>query len=160
MPLIKLEDGHSQWPDVKDAAHILWRASTNPDIGQLRNILAEDFSDPSLSARDLHTGINASRRAALVCYHENITIAFEGSDSTELLKNLWTDGKGPNLWNLPYPVYTNGNRVHSFYRDMWHGMRATTFDALSKVVDDIAAKGGVPKSLIMTGFSMGGGVSM
>ena len=63
--LIRLQNGRSQWPDVKDAAHILWRASTHSDTNALCNTLAGDFSD-SLSVKDLHTGINSSRRAVLV----------------------------------------------------------------------------------------------
>ncbi|KAH6288706.1 hypothetical protein HBI39_215510 [Parastagonospora nodorum] len=161
--LIRLQNGPSQWPDIKDAAHILWRASIHPEISPLRDTLAGDFSYPSLFAKDLHTGINSSRRAIIVRYHDNITIVFEGTGSDALVMNLWTnlwaDAKGPNIWDIPFPVYTDGNRVHSFYRDMWHGMRASTLDALSEAVKCIVAKGNAPKSIVVAGFSMGGGVS-
>jgi hypothetical protein len=144
---------------MKNAARILWRASTNPDIDALRNTLRDEFSDPSLSAVDLYTGFNISRRAVLVCSKETITLAFEGSDPNELIKNAWANAKGPKWWNMPYPVYTDGNRVHSFFRDMWHAMRAAALDALSKAIESIVAKGAAPTRIVVTGFSMGGGVS-
>ena len=72
--------------------------------------------------------------------------------------NTWTDGSG---WlGIPYPVFENGNRIHSFFRDMWHAMRQATFDALDSAVQDMAARGATPKQIIVTGFSMGGGISM
>jgi len=74
--------------------------------------------------------------------------------------NTWVDGKKPGLFSQPYPVHENGNRTHSFYRDMWYGMRIATFEALSRAVSDMAKRGVEPKQIIITGYSMGGGVSM
>ncbi|KAH7079352.1 hypothetical protein BKA63DRAFT_563987 [Paraphoma chrysanthemicola] len=160
MPLIRLQPGSSQWPSIKHAAHILWRASTNPDINTLRTTLQTDVSDASLTAIDLYTGINLSRRAVLIHSGDTITLAFEGSDPNELIKNTWASAKGPNWWDLPYPVYVDGNRVHSFFRDMWHGMRDAAFQALGEAVQSILARGGAVKNIVVTGFSMGGGVSI
>ncbi|KAF2034490.1 hypothetical protein EK21DRAFT_97575 [Setomelanomma holmii] len=42
---------------------------------------------------------------------------------------------------------------------MWHGMRKAASDELSKAVDGILAQGTTPKQIVVTGFSMGGGVS-
>jgi hypothetical protein len=159
MLLPKLQDGPSQWSDIENAAQILALASANSDINAFRNQVAAHYPGTSVSATDLHTGINVSRRAVLVSCDENITIAFEGSDPTELWKNTWANAKGPNWWDLPYPVYTQGNRVHSFFRDMWHGMRPTLFGALSGVIQNIIPSDSVPRLITVTGFSMGGGVS-
>jgi hypothetical protein len=115
------DDGPTQWADIKDAAHVLWRASSHTDMNKLCNTLAADFSDASLAIKDLHsanTGIRGTRRAVLVRDYERIILAFGGSHPDDLYRNMWTDGKGPGWWELPYPVYTDGNQVHSFYRDM------------------------------------------
>ncbi|KAF7190458.1 hypothetical protein HII31_08172 [Pseudocercospora fuligena] len=157
MPLVKLENSPTGWHDVKDAADILWRISLESEINTLRTSLRNHYSDPTLTIRDLHTGINNSRRAVLVSTKQKCTIAFEGSHPDEWYKNTWTDGKGPGWWEFPYPVYDeNGHRIHSFYRDMWYGMRTAAFAALDAAIDKICE----PKQIIITGFSMGGGVSI
>lgn len=69
------------------------------------------------------------------------------------------DGKGPGWFSFPYPVHENGNRVHSFFRDMWWGMRQGTYDALRCAVEDIYARDEIPQQIVIAGFSMGGGVS-
>jgi hypothetical protein len=159
MPLIRLEDEQSPWPDIRDAAKILWLTSSNPDINALRDQLKVNYLNTLLSATDLHTGINGSRKAVLVASNEKLTIAFEGSAPGELIMNTWANAKGPNWWDIPYPVFTEGNRVHSFFRDMWYGMRAALFEAFSAAIQKIVEEGAVPKQIIVTGFSMGGGVS-
>lgn len=160
MPLVRLQDGPSQWKDIEDAVNILWRSTLTPDISAVATALQDHYQNPNLSVSELNTVLNASRRGIVVCNSEKITIAFLGSDPNELHMNLWTDAKGPAWWHFPYPVHENGNRVHSFFRDMWHGMRVETYNALSSAVDDMAARGATPKQIIVTGFSMGGGISM
>ncbi|KAF2034489.1 hypothetical protein EK21DRAFT_19143, partial [Setomelanomma holmii] len=54
-------------------------ASEHRDVDALQAALKDHYSDPKLTAVDLHTGINLSRRAVLVCTHGKITIACEGS---------------------------------------------------------------------------------
>jgi hypothetical protein len=160
MPLVRLQDGPSQWGFIKDAAHIIFQASIHPSTSSLLNTLRSHYSDQFVTVTDLHTGINDNRKAVLVSSNDTITIAFEGSADNELWKNTWTMAKGPGWWELPYPVFDDdGNRLHSFYRDMWHGMRAATFEAVKKAVDIMKEKGKVPKKVVITGFSMGGGVS-
>ncbi|KAH8723125.1 hypothetical protein GQ44DRAFT_657310 [Phaeosphaeriaceae sp. PMI808] len=159
MVLVKLQDGPSQWTDIKEAAQILSHESYTPDVNVLRAGLQNHFVDPILTVVDLHTGFNAGRKAVLVNSHERITVAFTGSGSDGLWRNTWANAKGPNFWDIPYAVYTDGNRVHSFFRDMWHAMRSATFHALSQAVDSIVAREAVPRQIIITGFSMGGGVS-
>jgi hypothetical protein len=157
MPLVKLQNEPSQRIDIKDAAAIQWRATHSPNINDIAASIQEHFHDPTLTVEELYTGMNITRRAIAVSHGSSITIAFLGSDPRELYMNLWTDAKG--LW-FPYPVYENGNRVHSFYRDMWHGMREATYQALSKAVECMLARGITPAQVIVSGFSMGGGVSM
>lgn len=159
MPLVGLQDGPSQWADIKDAAYILWRASIIPDINGLGTELQIHYHNPHLLANELRTGVNAGRKAVVVYSGERITIAFQGSDPSELIINTWTNAKGPRWWDIPYPVYENGNRIHSFFRLMWHGMRQKTYDALRIAVEDMTVRGVTPKQIIITGFSMGGGVS-
>jgi hypothetical protein len=96
MPLIRLQDGRSQWPDIKDAVKILWLASFNPDISVLRKQLGARYPNVSLSATDLHTGTNGSRRAFLVARTQNITIAFEGSGLKQLCTTVF-DSFSPSL---------------------------------------------------------------
>jgi hypothetical protein len=161
MPLVKLQDGTSQWPDIKNAAQILQLTSVSPDTNTLRNQIAAHCVDtPLLLVTELHTGINVGRSAVLVLRGETVTIAFQGSHQDELVKNAWVNAKGPNWWDIPYPVYTGGHRVHSFFRDMWHGMRTALFSALAEAIQSISQRHSVPKLITVTGFSMGGGVSM
>jgi hypothetical protein len=115
----------------------LWRSTLTPDISAIATALQDHYQNQNLSVSELHTGLNVSRRGIMVCDGEKIAIAFLGTDPNELHMNLWTDAKGPAWWDLPYPVYENGNRVHSFFRDMWHGMRLATYDALSSAVEDM-----------------------
>ncbi|KAI9701623.1 MAG: hypothetical protein M1820_006394 [Bogoriella megaspora] len=160
MPLVRLQDGPSQWSDIKDASDILWRSTVTPDINNVATVLRDQYQNAHLNVEELHTGMNVSRRAIIVSNGEKITIAFPGSDPKELHKNLWIDAKGPSWWDRPYPVYENGNRIHSFFRDMWHGMRSATYDALSRSVEDMTVRGATPKQITITGFSMGGGISI
>ncbi|XP_014562611.1 hypothetical protein COCVIDRAFT_32541 [Bipolaris victoriae FI3] len=158
MKLVRLEGGPAQWYDVKDAADILWRSTLSPDINAITASLRDLYPNPTLTLSELHTGFNASRRGVVVCNNDKITIAFLGSDVMELYMNTWTDGAG---WlGIPYAVFENGNRIHSFYRDMWHAMRQAAFDALDRAVGDMAARGTTPKQIIVAGFSMGGGISI
>jgi hypothetical protein len=64
------------------------------------------------------------------------------------------DGKEPGWWKWPYPVYENGNRVHSFFRDMWWGMRQPTYDALRCAVEDIALRDAVPGQIVIAGCGL------
>ncbi|KAM0314176.1 hypothetical protein ACHAO8_004962 [Botrytis cinerea] len=147
MPLVELNPGTSDWQDVKHAALILWRASQISDVTALQNDLRNYDTISAPTIINLHTGINRTRKAILINDQDTITIAFEGSTDDEILVNLWTDGKGPNWWNLPYPVYVYGNRVHSFYLDMWNGMKSAVFCALSDAVATMQDHSIVPKKI-------------
>ena len=159
MPLAELTPGTSDWHDVKHAALILWKASQIPDVTALQNDLRNHYTNPASTTVDIHTGINQSRQAILVHNQDTIVIAFQGSADDEIHMNLWTDGKGANWWDLPYPVYVNGNRVHSFYLDMWNGMKTAVFSALGDAIATMRDHNIVPKKVIIAGYSMGGGES-
>lgn len=160
MPLVELLQGVSQWRDIEDAAHTLWQATLSPNLSAIAIAMRNHYQNPHLSILELNTGLSRSRRAVVVCNGEKITIAFLGSDSNELHMKMWFFAKGLGLFDIPYPVYENGNQVHSFFRDMWHGMRQATYSAISRAVEEIAARRATPKQIIVTGYSMGGGISM
>jgi hypothetical protein len=61
-------------------------------------------------------------------------------------------GKGPNWWELAYPVLEGGNGVHTFFRDMWHGMHDGVYIALREAVNSMKDKGNVPEEIVITGF--------
>lgn len=86
-------------------------------------------------------------------------LAFQGSAPDELHKNFGANGKGPNWWDFPYDVHVDGNRVHSFYLDMWNGMKNNVFSAVDNAVGAMRVQNETPKKFIIAGFSMGGGVS-
>jgi hypothetical protein len=82
------------------SAHILWQASNHSDINALCGTLSQDYSDSSLTAVALYTGIDSNRKVVLVSSNETITLAFKGSGSDGLHMNMWTMAKGPNACDL------------------------------------------------------------
>jgi len=155
----RLRNGPEEWNDIKDAADIIWRTASTPDMNDLHSQLRNHYQNHDLSIVALHTGVNGDRKGTVICNGQKITIAFDGSSQDETFKNFWTHGKGPGWWELPYPRYDKDHRVHSFYLDMWHGMQGGAYAALRIAVQDMAARGVIPKQIIITGYSMGGGVS-
>jgi hypothetical protein len=89
MPLVRLQDGPSQWGDIKDAAHMLWRTSYIPDVNALRAEMQIHYQTSVIQTADLHTGFNATRRAVLICNETKVTIAFQGTGDGELHMNTW-----------------------------------------------------------------------
>ncbi|KAF2727423.1 hypothetical protein EJ04DRAFT_594984 [Polyplosphaeria fusca] len=117
------------WNDIKEAAHVIWQATIIPDNPQLL--------------------ITRNHKAVIICNGETIVIAFLGSNEDEIIKNMWFYGKGENWFDIPYPIFENEHHVHSFYRDTWHGMRQSTYNALDKAVENMLARGVVPKLAFM-----------
>lgn len=111
--LVKLTDGPAAWKNVKDAADILWRTSKPQDLSAVICELRAHYNNPELTVVDPHTGVNAYRKGTVVCKRDVVTIAFDGSDSYETWMNFWTQGKSPGWWELPYPVFIDGNRVQT-----------------------------------------------
>lgn len=58
---------------------------------------------------------------------------------------------------MPYPVFEGVCRVHSFFRNMWHGMRSEVFRAIGVRVERMREKGKVSESVVVTVFSQGEG---
>jgi len=160
MPLVTLQDRPASCSAIRHAAGVLWRASIAEDDSSLCPALQNHFSDPSLTAVNLHTGINRPRRGVVMCTKDSITLAFQGCHPDEAIQNLWVCAKGPNWWDIPFPVFSDGNLVHSFFRDLWWDMRRATLEALDEAIRSMVARGTEPKEVIVTGFSMGGGISM
>lgn len=157
MPLAELRPGTQDWKDVAYAALVLCKASQLPDLSVLQNGLRNKW--PTSSVVELYTGINQGRKAVVSTHHDTIVIGFQGSGEDEIMKNMWTHGKGPNWWDIPYPVHLDGNQVHSFYLDMWNGMKDACLTALSKSITAMQQKDLSPSKVIIAGYSMGGGVS-
>ncbi|KAL6707661.1 hypothetical protein ACN47E_003782 [Coniothyrium glycines] len=95
MPLVRLQNGQSQWNDIEDTAGTLWRSTQKPDISAIATALQDHHQNPNLSISELNIRFNASRRGVVVCNSEKITIAFLGSDPNELIMNMWINAKGP-----------------------------------------------------------------
>ncbi|KAF1968973.1 hypothetical protein BU23DRAFT_582911 [Bimuria novae-zelandiae CBS 107.79] len=159
MPLVELQNGPSQWGDIKDAADILLKASVYPNVNMLGAELQRHYNNYGLFALNLRPGVNTNRRAVLVCNGEKITIAFEGSTPDEAHQDNWVNAKGPGWWELDHPIYDRENRVHSFYHQNWRRMQWSTCDALNRAVDFICHRGDQPKQIVIVGYSQGGGVS-
>lgn len=160
MPLIELKNDPFQWNDIKDAADILWRSTLFSSLSDLTSFFRSHYQNLDLRTWELYSGINVTRRGIVIGNGERIIVGMFGSAPDEIIKNVWIDAKGPGWWELPYPVYENRNMIHSYFGDMWHGMRQATYDALDRAVADCIERGIPPKQIILTGFSMGGGVSM
>jgi hypothetical protein len=157
MPLAELSSGTQDWQDIKHAALVLCKASQIPDANALQSELHNILATPTVI--DIHTGINHSRKAVLVSSEDTIVLAFLGSSDDEIVKNYWTHGRGPNWWDIPYPVHVNGDQVHSFYLDMWHGLKDALYLALTSAISKMQGDGIKPSKFIVAGISMGGGVS-
>jgi hypothetical protein len=122
--------------------------------------MRRDTCDPNLTVLVFHTGVNVARKAVLVEHGTKVIIAFSGSSNDEIVKNLWTMGKRGNWYNIPFIVRLNGDEVQSFYLGMWNGMEDEVLRRLEMSLRRMVEREVVPTHIIVTGFSMGGGVSM
>jgi dienelactone hydrolase len=61
---------------------------------------------------------------------------------------------------MPACAFIDGHAVYSYFRDLWFNMRDALLEALSTAVQGMAGRDITPKRIIVTGFSMGGGISM
>lgn len=150
MSLVTLQHGKANWPDIRDAAAVLWRAMNDSDSERLRAALEEHFQDPSVTIVNLHKGVGDHCRAVLATRGRKITIAFKGAQGDDFIKCSWTDGKGSGWWELPYPFYNDGHRVHAFFHDVCREMRATVCEELNKVVEAMLAKGEAPEQIVVS----------
>jgi hypothetical protein len=86
-------------------------------------------------------------------------LIFEATKEGEMIMNTWAYGRGSGWWEPPYPRYWQGRQVHSFYLDMWLGMKDKVLEGLEKVVLDMQEEGRWPERIVISGHSMGGGMS-
>jgi hypothetical protein len=107
----------------------------------------------------LDTGLWVGRKGMVFRFGTTIVVAFQATQNNDLVVNTWSHAKDDNWWSLPYPRLIDGRQVHSFYLDMWLGMRTTALSAISHEVEELEKEGQVPSRLLVTGHSMGGGIS-
>ncbi|EPE34849.1 alpha/beta-Hydrolase [Glarea lozoyensis ATCC 20868] len=160
MPLVKLQDGKSDWSDIKDVAYFLWKSSEQASLQEAEIQMRRDTCDPNLNVLAFHTGVNVARKAVLVVHGSKVIIAFSGGSDDEIEKNLWTMSKGGNWYDIPFVVRVDGDEVHSFYLEMWNGMKEELLRQLEMNLRRMVEREVVPTHVIVTGFSMGGGVSI
>jgi hypothetical protein len=107
----------------------------------------------------LDTGLPAvGRKAVFFRMATTLVLAFEATKPNEMIMNAWSHGKDKK-WSLPYARFIDGRQVHSFYLDMWLGLRRETLKALTASIQDLERQGQAPSSFIVSGHSMGGGIS-
>lgn len=120
--------------------------------------LEQDLGERVDAAVPLHTGLSVGRKGVLFRYGTVTVLAFEATKPDEMIKNAWSHAKD-SKWSLPYARYVDGRQVHSFYLDMWLGMRPAALEAMSESVLEMERRGQVPSRILVTGHSMGGGIS-
>ncbi|KAJ9091284.1 hypothetical protein QFC21_007273 [Naganishia friedmannii] len=111
--------------------------------------------------KPLNTGIPAvGQKAVFFRYNTTrLVLAFEATKPKEMIMNAWSHGKDKKWNSVPYARYRDGRQVHSFYLDMWLGMRKATLEALTDNILEVEHSDQVPSSFIVSGHSMGGGIS-
>lgn len=106
----------------------------------------------------LDTGLSVGRKGVLFRYRTAIVLAFEATKPDEMMKNAWSHARDKK-WSMPYARHVDGRQVHSFYLDMWLGMRKAALSAISDSILDLERQGQMPSRILITGHSMGGGIS-
>jgi hypothetical protein len=107
------------------------------------------------------TGLSIGRKAVLFRVGRRMILTFEATKPNEMKMNAWSHAKDPEKkWSLPYARYLDGRQVHSFFLDMWLGMREEIFEEITKMVRQAEEKGDGIERFLITGHSMGGGISV
>lgn len=107
------------------------------------------------------TGLSVGRKSVLFRVGSTFLLSFEATKPNEMKMNAWSHAKDPRKrWSLPYARYVDGRQVHSFFLDMWLGMRDEVFREITRTVREAEAVGIVPDRFLITGHSMGGGISV
>ena len=107
------------------------------------------------------TGLSAGRKAVLFRTGTRVILTFEATKPDEMKMNAWSHAKDPHQrWSLPYARYWEGRQVHSFFLDMWLGMRDQALLEITKTLEEAEAQGIQVDRFLITGHSMGGGISV
>jgi hypothetical protein len=107
----------------------------------------------------LETGLWVGRKGMVFRYGTTIVVAFEATKDNESEADSWSHGMDDDAWTLPNTRRVDGRRVHAFYLDMWLGMRVVALPAISYEIEELEKQGKAPSRLLITGHSMGGGIS-
>lgn len=107
----------------------------------------------------LDTGLWVGRKSMVFRFGITIVVAFEATQDNDLVVNAWSHAKDDTWWSLPYARLIDGRQVHSFYLDMWLGMRNAALPAISQEIEELEKEGQAPSRMLVTGHSMGGGIS-
>jgi hypothetical protein len=107
----------------------------------------------------LETELWVGRKGMVFRYGTTLVVAFEATKEHDMEANAWSHGTDDDAWSLPTARYVDGRHVHAFYLDMWLGMREAALPAISDELEEIEKEGQVPSRLLVTGHSMGGGIS-
>jgi hypothetical protein len=148
--------------DLRDTFTASRFANALAGIVPLDNTIAS--LDHQLGARldtivPLETGLWLGRRGCFFRYGTTLVLAFEATKSSnEMLLNACSHANDKK-WCPPYPRYLEDRQVHSLYLDMWLGMRQSALDAITDAIMELEKQGQPPARLIITGHSMGGGIS-
>jgi hypothetical protein len=107
----------------------------------------------------LETGLWVGRKGMVFRYGTTIVVAFEATKNHEFEADAWSHGMDDDAWTLPNARHVDGRPVHAFYLDMWLGMRMVALPAISYEIEELEKEGKVPSRFLITGHSMGGGIS-
>ncbi|KAJ9115728.1 hypothetical protein QFC24_006911 [Naganishia onofrii] len=149
------------WNDIHTAAQFSNSLALFLPLHESVPMLEQQMGHLMDAVVPLDTHIPAVGQKAVFFRHEStkLVLAFEATKPKEMIMNAWSHGKDKKWNSLPYARYLDGRQVHSFYLDMWLGMRRATLKALTDNVLEIERLDKVPSSFIVSGHSMGGGIS-
>lgn len=147
------------WNDIYTAARFSNSLAMFLPVSESVALLEEQIGRHMDAVVPLDTGLPAvGQKAVFFRMATTLVLAFEATKPNEMIMNAWSHGKDEG-WSLPYARFVDGRQVHSFYLDMWLGLRRETLKALTTNIQDLERQGQAPSSFLVSGHSMGGGIS-
>ncbi|KAJ9115982.1 hypothetical protein QFC22_005125 [Naganishia vaughanmartiniae] len=149
------------WGILHTAAHFSNCLACFLPLDETVPVIEEVIGGPMDAAVGLDTGISFIGQKAVFFRYEatKLVLAFEATKANEMIFNAWSHAKDDKWYALPYARFLDGRQGHSFYLDMWLGMRSATLEALTDNILKLEGQGKAPSSFIVSGHSMGGGIS-
>ena len=148
----------SDWDDIYTAAQFCKALADFQPLDVTVARLEKERGQKMDVAEHLDTGMkNMGKKAMLFRVDRTVVLAMEATKPNEMKMNAWSHAQ-TRKWTVPYARFLDGRQVHSFYLDMWLGMREATFAALDKAIKSSGEK--PPERILITGHSMGGGISV